>query len=178
MKESDENLTPKEKINQENFVMKSKLILKGGLLHDNTEIDPELENIFLKNVLAFENAEIKPLYEILDIDPREYPPVDLLSEDEISNYLQKLISLLEAQRFHLQLQESVPNNIIYQFLTKEYLLEQTKNIPGINCFIDGCGGDCPSCFQKDYCSIKDDIWPPDELNAEIERRKKKDKDNT
>ncbi len=178
MKESDENLTPKEKINQENFVMKSKLILKGGLLHDNTEIDPELENIFLKNVLAFENAKIKPLYEILGIDPREYPPVDLLSEDEISNYLQKLISLLEAQRFHLQLQESVPNNIIYQFLTKEYLLEQTENIHGIDCIIDGCGGDCPSCFQKDYCSIKDDIWPPDELNAEIERRKKKDKDNS
>ena len=172
MKESDENLTPEEKINQENFVMKSKLILKGGIIHDNTEIDPELENLFLKNVLAFENAEIKPLYEILGIDPKEYPPADLLTEDEISNYLQKLISLLEAQRFHLQLQESVPNKLIYQFLTKEYLLEQAENIPGFDCFIDGCSGDCPSCFQKDYCSSKDDIWPPDELKAEIERRKK------
>ena len=177
MKESDDNLTPEEKLNQENFVLKSKLILKGGILHDNPEIDPELENMFLKNVLAFENAEVKPLYEILGIDPKEYPPVDSLLESEIAAYLEELTGLFEKHQIYLDLREGVPDKVIYQFLTEEYLLEQTEVVPGFDHIIDGCSGDCPSCFQMDYCSSKDDIWPPDELKAEIERRRKEEEGN-
>lgn len=177
MKEADENLTPEERMEQENFVMKSKLILKGGVLNENPDIDPELENMFLKNIMAFEDAETKPLYEILNVDPKKYPPVSLLSESEIAGYLDEITGLFETHRIYLDLQEGVPDKVIYQFLTEEYLFEQTEVIPGFDHIIDGCSGDCPSCFQMDYCSSKDDIWPPDELKAEIERRKKENEEN-
>lgn len=178
MKESDENLTPEEKLEQENFVLKSKLILKGGVLNENPDLDPELENAFLNNIMAFENAEVKPLYEIIGVDPKKYTPVNLLSKDEISDALEELVTLLEEHHIHLQLQDGVPEKIIYQFLTEEYLYEKTEDLPSFDHIIDGCSGDCPSCFQKDYCNVKDDIWPPDKLKAEIERRKKEEDDDT
>jgi len=59
MKENQEELTPKEKLDQENFLLKSKIITQGGIFSEESDIDPEIENAFLKNILAFEEAEYK-----------------------------------------------------------------------------------------------------------------------
>ena len=171
MDDNNDRLSPEEKTNMENFLLKSKLVLKGGMLNENPDIDPELENIFLKNVIAFEEADIKPVYNIIGVDLKDYPAVETLAETEINDYLNKLNQRLQKHDMQLNLQENVPAKLIYKFLIEDYLLEMTKNVPGFNVIIDGCSGDCPSCFQKNYCSIKDDIWPPEELEAEIKRRK-------
>ena len=171
MDDNNNMLTPEEETNMENFLLKSKLVLKGGILNEDSDIDPELENIFLKNVIAFEEADIKPVYEIIGIDLKEYPAVETLTATEINKFLSKLNRKLQTHNMQLDLQKNVPAKLIYKFLVEDYLLEMTQNVPGFNVIIDGCSGDCPSCFQKDYCSIKDNIWTPEKLEAEIRRRK-------
>jgi hypothetical protein len=40
MKEKDKELSKKEKLEQENFLLESKIILKGGDIHRCSDIDP------------------------------------------------------------------------------------------------------------------------------------------
>jgi len=172
MKDKNEELTPKEKFDQENFVLKSKVIMKGGIFHESEDLDPEIENMFLKNIMAFEEAEIKPVHEILGVDPKSFPPADLLSENELKAEMDRLFRLFDEHGMTYDLKEGIPLKVSYKFLTEEYLLEESSDIPGW--VIDGCSGDCPSCFQADYCDVKDDIWGEEELKAERKKREGED----
>ena len=174
-KDKSEELTPREKLEQENFVMKSKLLIKGAILDSSNSIDPEIENTFLKNVFAFEEAEYKPVYKIIDVNPNDFPAADTLSNKEIEKNYERLVELLEKHNMYVDLQEGVPLRIVYKHLIEEHLFEETQDVPGFDTFIDGCSGDCPGCFQMDYCNIKDDIWPPEKLKAEIKRREQENK---
>ncbi|NOX46165.1 MAG: hypothetical protein GXO89_04220 [Chlorobi bacterium] len=172
MEEPNEKLSPQEKIEQENFVLKSKLITQGGIFSESQgEIDPEIENMFLKRVMAFEEAEWKPVYEIIGVDPKSFPPADLLSEEELEVEFNKLLDIFEEHGMKYAVNEDVPVGVSYRFLTEDYILSESQDLPkDFGWTIDGCSGDCPSCFQMDFCKSKDDIWPPEELKAEIKRR--------
>ncbi len=171
MDDLNEELTPKEKLDQENFVLKSKIITKGGIFSEDSDIDPEIENIFLKNIMAFEEAEYQPVHEIIGVNPEDYPPAESLSETEIKTKLRELIDILERHQMYYEINENVPEKLSYQYLTQDYLFSETQQIEGYETFVDGCSGDCPSCFQIDYCENKNDIWSPGELEEEIKRRK-------
>jgi len=171
MKDKNENLSPEEKIEQENFVLKSKIITQGGIFSENSDLDPEIENMFLKRVMAFEEAAYKPVFEIIGVDPADFPPADTLSKDEIKAAFNKLIRIFDEHGISWGVNENVPVELSYRFLTEDYLLSESQDLPpDFGCTIDGCSGDCPSCFQADYCENKDDTWPPDELEAERKRR--------
>lgn len=174
-KDKNEELTPREKLEQENFVMKSKLIIKGASLDSSNSIDPEIENTFLKNVFAFEEAEYKVVYEILGIAPTDFPAAETLSDKEIEKNYERLVELLEKHNMYVDMQEGLPAKLAYKYLIEEYLFEETQEVSGFDIIIDGCSGDCPGCFQMDYCNIKDDIWPPEKLKAEIKRREQENK---
>ena len=175
MKDKSEELTPKEKLDQENFVMKSKLLIKGAIINNSTGIDPEIENIFLKNIFAFEEAENKAVYKIIGAAPSDFPAADTLSKKEIEKNYERLVTLLEKHNMYVDFQKDVPIEIIYKYLTEEYIFTETQDVPGFDTIIDGCDGDCPGCFQMDYCKTKDDIWPPEKLKAEIKRREQESK---
>ena len=64
MTDYNDELNEKEKLEQENFLLKSKIIIKGGDFQKFSDIDPEIENQFLKNIMAFEEGEVKPVHEI------------------------------------------------------------------------------------------------------------------
>lgn len=172
MNEENQELSPEEELHQENFVLKSKIILKGGIMSEMSEMDPSIENMFLKNVMAFEEAEYKPVFEMIGINMDDFPKAETLSKEEIEKYLKEIIELLENNNMLFEINEGVPANISYKFLTEDYLLEESQVIPGFTMHIDGCSGDCPDCFQIDYCDTKNDIWPPEKLDAEIKRRAK------
>ena len=167
----DEELDNNEKIDQENFLLKSKLIVKGGMIGMEGDLPPEIENMFLKNVMAFEEAEYKPICEILNVDINDFPPVELLSKEEIKEYIADLTNVLEEHQMFLELQEELPIELAYKYLVEDYMLGESQDIADFAMHIAGCNGDCPSCFQLDYCKIKDDFWPPEELAAEIKIRK-------
>ena len=170
MANQSEDISPKEKIEQENFVLKSKLITQGGIFSENSNLDPETENMFLKRVIAFEEAEYKPVFEILGVNPKDFPPADTLTKDEINEEFKKLVLIFNEHGISYGVNENVPVEVSYRFLTEEYLLSESQDLPGFGWTIDGCSGDCPDCFQADYCESKDDIWPPEKLIAERKKR--------
>ena len=176
MMEDDYNLSEEEKIEQENLLLQSEIIMRGGMIGDSKDVPAEIENQFLKNILAFENAEQKPIFEIAGIKRTDYPDSEELSDNEVDQILKEIIVVLEKNGVALGLIADVPNRIVYKFLVEDYLFDKNNLHPvGLGGWvIDGCSGDCPSCFQLDYCTTKDDIWPPDELAAEIKRRKEED----
>lgn len=175
MENKNEDLSPIEKIEQENFVLKSKLITQGGVFSEDTNLDPEIENQFLKRVMAFEEAEYKPVFEIIGVNPKEFPPADTLTKAEINEAFKKLVLIFNEHGISYGVNENVPVEVSYRFLTEDYLLSESQDMPpGFGWTIDGCSGDCPGCFQADYCETKDDIWPPDELKAERKRRAEED----
>ncbi len=173
MKDQNKKLSPQEKVEQENFVLKSKIITQGGMFSEGSgNIPADIENMFLKRVMAFEEAEYKPVHEIIGVDPKSFPPADVLSEDELETWFNKLIGIFEEHGIKYDVNEDVPIEVSYRFLTEDYILSESQDLPkDFGWTIDGCSGDCPSCFQIDYCKNKDDIWPPEELKAEIKRRK-------
>ena len=175
MADQNEELSEREKLEQENFLLKSKITIKGGEFQKFSDIDPEIENQFLKNIMAFEEAEVKAVYEILGVDPKNFPPSEQLSKEELKSRFEKLLKILEEHNITYDVSEKVPLEVSYNFLTQEYLYEISEEMPpGFGWHIDGCSGDCPSCFQLDYCKNKDEIWTPEELKAEIKRRKLED----
>ena len=171
MEDHKEELSPKEKIEQENFVLKSKIITQGGIFSEGSGIDPEIENMFLKRVMAFEEAEYKPVYEIIGVDPKSFPPADQLSKEEMEVEFNKLLDIFEEHGIKYDVSEDVPIEVSYRYLIEDYILSESQDLPkDFGWTIDGCSGDCPSCFQMDYCKSKDDTWSPEELKAEIKRR--------
>ncbi len=174
--EKEPNLSEEEKTEQENLLLQSKIILKGGIFSETGNLPPEIENQFLKNILAFENAEQKPVSEITGLNKTDFPLAEELTDNEIDQKLNNIVEVLKKHEITLGLIEGVPDRIVYKFLIEDYLFDEHNLHPeGIGGYvIDGCSGDCPSCFQMEYCSSKNDIWPPDELAAEIKRRKEED----
>ena len=65
--DEENELSEEEKIEQENLLLQSEIILRGGTIGDSGNLPPEIENQFLKNIIAFENADQKPLFEIMGI---------------------------------------------------------------------------------------------------------------
>lgn len=157
-----------DRIKQENALLKAKLILKDGTFGNFDEIEPAVENQFLKQCLAFDEAPVKPFHEILDVNPRDFPPSDGLSEHELRTKLDMLLTALDNHGISLDLNEGIPPRLVYTFLAEDYLHELVTDFPGLH--IDGCSGWCPDCFQADYCKTIDEIWTKEEL--ERERRKK------
>ncbi|OFX57036.1 MAG: hypothetical protein A2046_07570 [Bacteroidetes bacterium GWA2_30_7] len=170
-----EELSEKEKLEQENFFLKSKIVLENGHYEQFNELDPEIENQFLKNIFEVENAEQKPVYEVLGVNPHDYTDVEQLSKDELKLKLEELINLLEEHSFAYSIFNELPDEVVYNYLTKKFLFDITDVMPeGWVHHLDGCCGDCPSCFQLDYCENKNEIWTPEELDSEIKRRLEED----
>ena len=168
MKNKDKELSKKEKLEQENFLLESKIILKGGDIHKFSDIDPEIENQFMKNIIEFEEAELKPLYEIIEVNPDDFPPAAQLTKDEINSKFELLLKCLEDHGISYDVSDKVPVEVSYRFLVEDYLHEVLSDCFGWH--IDGCSGDCPSCFQVNYCDIVNDTWTPEELKKEQKRR--------
>ncbi len=53
-------------------MLRAKLILKGGFFHEEHDVPPEIENVFLKNVIQFEETEPAPMYQHLRIEPVDF----------------------------------------------------------------------------------------------------------
>ncbi|MBU0763635.1 MAG: hypothetical protein KJ607_02245, partial [Bacteroidetes bacterium] len=167
MEDFDE-LSEQEKIEQENFFLKAKLMINKGLLHESKDLDPYIENQFLQNIIDVENAERKPVYEVLGIDPKDFPPSDRLTEEELTGKLEELLDIMAEHGFVCDLSDKLPEALVYEHLIEEYLYEITDVLPeGWVTHIDGCTGDCPSCFQADYCRSCRDIWTHEELEEEL-----------
>lgn len=156
---------------QENLLLKVKVLLKSGELHQKSELPLEVENEFLKQILKYEEAEVIPMYQYLNIAPDTFPPENTLNDEELEMQFKRLEQLLNKHNIVIDLVDGLPLCLAYKFITEEAMLEEYQFIEDVTLHLDGCGGWCPDCFQADYCTTKDDIWSEEEL--EQERRKNK-----
>lgn len=120
------HLEGNEKLKAENDFLKKKLMLERDISFESemdNKIPAELENSFLKNVIAFENQyEQQKRIRLFDKigRPQIFRPVNEIADDGIGKALDDLLSYLSEH--HIQLDVCSPNittRELYRFATEE-----------------------------------------------------------
>ncbi len=133
-----------ESLSQDNELRKMKLSLERGASFGkpdgSPDIDPAIENEFLKYVELFESAHdnckrIK-LFEFLGSP--EFPKLEDIDAEYIESELEKLYLILDEKGVNLDTLCPVEPAELYRFITEEFFQEEIDDvhIPGMmSCFI-------------------------------------------
>src|SRR5438128_1432314 len=127
---------PEEQLKIENDILKLKLQAElGADFKGDEELSPDIENIFLKNVLEFEhqfaNASFETVFEILGS-----PVVDKeadLNDKEIERALAFIEELMEQKGIVVDYAEEYDKRVKYKFVTEELFDKEATliDIPGM-----------------------------------------------
>jgi hypothetical protein len=139
-KMSSENLPmsydPNENKRMENELLQLKLMAELGVeAHISTNTPASIENIFLKNMLAFEKgmAEAKEIriYEL--IGSPEFENESKLPDSSLEKALEILMDLLNKKQIALDFLGSYDHRKKYKFITEELFEEKVMNVqlPGM-----------------------------------------------
>jgi len=128
---NDEN----ENLRIENELLRIKLTAQYGeafQMDSNAGLPPEIENQFLKNILAFEenyeSVELTTVYE--KIGKPSYKSIDDLSPSEISEELNRIKAIMEAHHIVLDFCDGpYPDEEIYKFITQELFTHEIDSVP-------------------------------------------------
>lgn len=131
---------PQENMRIENELLKLKMKAQFGeafQMGGDSELPPEIENQFLNNVLAFENAyqhvEYKKVYDL--IGQPVYKKAVELSDSEISEELSHIKQILEKNNIVLDVLAEYDDRTIYSFITEELFEYETETgeepVPGM-----------------------------------------------
>lgn len=128
-----------ENLRMENAFLKMKIQAQYGAdfhMPPSGDLPPEIENQFLKNILAYEDAyqnrKVITVYELLG--KPAYKKANDLSDEEISDELKKVNEIMAEKNIHLATQVKYDDRLIYTFITEELFLEETdETVPeGMN----------------------------------------------
>ncbi|HEY8687916.1 MAG TPA: hypothetical protein VIM07_01675 [Chitinophagaceae bacterium] len=129
---------PKENLRIENEILKLKMQAESGAYfseNSNTELPPEIENEFLRNVQQFENAwkDVKYVKVYNAIGEPDFTKADELSPPEIENELKRLFTLLNKHNINLDVLGKYEPLTIYRFITEELFEHETDDMqmPGM-----------------------------------------------
>jgi hypothetical protein len=142
----------------ENSSLETEIKLKGGIFSSKTDdIDPLLENAFLKNVLAYEEAAEDPQIPMVSVFPENYkfPPAESISEAELFEKLEDISRVLSDHGIELGFSNDLPDKVLYKYLVEECIPKEmidSSVTAGFTWVLDGCSGGCEECFQREYCS--------------------------
>lgn len=136
------NTRASESVRDENAFLKMKLMLEHGATINEKDpagdIPPELENLFLKNVVEFEErlrkSETTTVYEHVE-RPTHFLPVASIPDEEIEDAWAKLQAWLNRYSIDLQFcAPSVTPRELYRFTTEELFGEEIMDMgmPGWN----------------------------------------------
>ncbi|CAN5201429.1 hypothetical protein BH09BAC6_BH09BAC6_00190 [soil metagenome] len=132
---------PEENLRMENELLKLKLKAElGAESHSISNIDPEIENEFLKNILAFEHsyAKSKRVKIIELLGHPDFEKADELSDDEIPAALEKLAELLLNNNMVVDFGGDYDDRVKYRFITEELFEHEADDfkIPGMIAHFD------------------------------------------
>ncbi len=127
----DEN----ENLRIENELLRIKLKAQYGdafHMESNEALPPEMENQFLKNMMAFEeahqNAEYTTVYE--KIGKPSYKSSEELTPEEIRHELIRITSIMEDHGISLDICDGpYADGVIYKFITEELFAHETERSP-------------------------------------------------
>ena len=123
-----------EKLRIENEIKKIKLTLERGAHFSESDgtnnLDPRLEAEFLDNIEQFEKAydDCKQISVYDFIGKPEFKKIDEISDEAISQELQKLMDLLSEHSIDLHTICEVEDRELYRFITEELFLHETDDI--------------------------------------------------
>jgi hypothetical protein len=138
----NENEEEQDKLSIENEIMKMKLQMQFGddfVMKSNGSLPPELENQFLKQVMAFEekhDGEVEEVTVFEKIGKPDFKKVDELTSAEVSKELIKVNELMESKGIMLNICDGPYDDaVIYQFITEELFLEtvEKESVAGMMC---------------------------------------------
>lgn len=147
------------KLEEENRILEQKLSQMGAHFGSFDKVNPEVHNAFLKHIIDCEESIRKPQKEVVirSLFPKNYqfPDPDTLDGDELDRKIDDILDILEKSRIYVELVENLPDKLFYKFIV-DSVLDDTIPVSSndkSDMIYNGCGGDCESCFQKDYCDV-------------------------
>jgi hypothetical protein len=154
----EDNLSKEHKdidLSLENHCLETEIILKGGMFGKAEDLDPDIENQFLKNILAFEQLKDEPEISMRSIFPADYvfPSIDIMSEKDISGKLGDIGNILSNHNVELGFSDELPDRVLYRYLVEECIPKKSIEAMagGFTWVLDGCTGSFEDRFQKMYC---------------------------
>lgn len=123
---------PEEDLRMQNDFLKLKMMTeRGGVFGGDAELPPEIENEFLKNVMAFEKAndQAKPtkVYDLLG--KPDFESEDKLDDEALQTEFSRLNRLLEDHGIDVGFQRERDDRFKYQFITEELFQHETPFVP-------------------------------------------------
>jgi len=123
---------PEENLRMENELLRLKLQAElGAKPYTSSQIDPEIENEFLKNILAFEqnwaNAKPAKVYDLLGRP--EFKKTDDLDDIEIEDELERINELLSEKNMEVYFGDDYDSRLQYRFITEELFDHETTITP-------------------------------------------------
>ncbi len=114
----------------ENEILKLKMQAEmGASFHTEIKIPPEIEAMFLKQVMDFEEkyqqAPLVTIYKL--IGSPLLPDYRELTDQELSTSTQELLEMLEAKAIKVEWPDADPVKF-YRFLTEKLLFEETRDL--------------------------------------------------
>ncbi|MBK9228574.1 MAG: hypothetical protein IPL67_16360 [Ignavibacteria bacterium] len=129
-----------EEIEQENALLKMKLTAEFGMTDSGGNIDPEIENAWLKNIYEFEKsfAEHKRIKIYDYIGRPEYRNVSEIPTEEVATELDRVMDLLLQHNIELSTLCDYEDDVIYKFITEELFqleIDEIRIEGMMTCFI-------------------------------------------
>lgn len=141
MKNNEDDLTnqplsddPEENLRMENELLRLKLQAEmGGQSFTSGELDPGIENEFLKNVMAFEQnwAKSKPAKVFDLLGKPKFRRADDLNDDELEKELEKINDLMSEKNVEIYFggDDEYDSRTKYHFITEELFDHETTFMP-------------------------------------------------
>lgn len=123
-----------QRLREENELLKLKIQAQFGGIHESSDqLSPDLENEFLKNVLAWEeqyNAADSKKIKVADLPGNpEFKPGDSLSDEEIENEWNRLEVLTEEKAVAVIFLRDRDPRTKYKFVTEELFNHEINEAP-------------------------------------------------
>ena len=123
---------PEENLRMQNDFLKMKMMAESGAFFGGEGgLPPEIENLFLKNVMEFEkmNADSKPIKIFDFLNKPVFDDEKDLDEEKFKIEFKRLEALLEENSINISFTRERDNRFKYDFITKEIFEHETTFIP-------------------------------------------------
>jgi hypothetical protein len=126
---------PEENLRIENELLKLKMQAELGasLRETGSDLSPEIENMFLKNIMAFhqQSSDNKLITVFAKLKNPLFKPAEDLDDTNLSIELIKIENLLLSENIYLRFADHYPDRTKYTFITKELfdVEMQDKELP-------------------------------------------------
>lgn len=132
---------PEENLRMENELLRLKIQAEhGGQSHSSGNLPPDLENEFLKHIMAFEqnyaNAKRIMIYDF--IGRPEFTRADDLDDSSLAPALQRVTGQLSLKNIVVHFDDAIDKRTRYKFITEELFEKETDDfmVPGMTVNFD------------------------------------------